>query len=318
MSEENEENGYYEEQDSATMELSAHLDELRSRLIKALIGVGVVLIACLMYQDEIMWIVTRPHRIAMERLKEKIEKEETPEDEKKKPLDEQMKEAIEKLRAKDPEMAALFELQEKRFEKVKKHAGRSQGTLQALKYQEAFISYLKVSIVAALILASPWVLLQMWLFVASGLYRHEKRYVLMYLPFSFIAFGAGVTFGYYILIPEGLSYLAAYANPSLVNVNITLEFYLALFLLLTLMLGVVFQLPLLMRFLASAGIFTPRQYSKYRRYALLLAVILGAAFTPPDPVTQILLASPMFFLYELGIWLSRATVGNRKKKEAEE
>jgi sec-independent protein translocase protein TatC len=139
----------------------------------------------------------------------------------------------------------------------------------------------------------------------------------MYLPFSFIAFGAGVAFGYYVLIPEGLSYLAAYANPSLVSVNITLEFYLALFLLLTLMLGAVFQLPLLMRFMASAGIFTPRHYSKYRRYALLLAVVLGAALTPPDPVTQILLASPIFFLYELGIWLSRMTV-RAKKKEAEE
>ena len=313
-----EENGTYTQPDEFTMELSAHLDELRSRLIRALLGVGVMLIACLLYQDEIMWIVTRPHRIAMDRLKDKIEEHETTADEKKKSLDEQVKEAIEKLRERDPETAALFEMQEKRFEKVKKHADRGQGTLQALKYQEAFISYLKVSIVAALILASPWVLLQMWMFVASGLYRHEKRYILMYLPFSFIAFGAGVTFGYYILIPEGLSYLAGYANPSLVSVNITLEFYLALFLLLTLMLGVVFQLPLLMRFMAGAGIFTPRQYAKYRRYALLIAVVLGAALTPPDPVTQLLLASPVFFLYELGIWLSRMTVRKKKKKEAEE
>jgi Tat protein translocase TatC len=277
--------------------------------------VGVVLVACLLYQDEIMWVVTRPHRIAMDRLRDRIEEQETKEDQKKPTLDDEIKEAIEKLRARDPEMAQLFELQEKKFEKARRHTDRNQGTLQALKYQEAFISYLKVSIVAALILASPWVLFQAWCFVAAGLYRREKRYVLAYLPFSFVAFGAGVLFGYYILIPEGLSYLAGYANPSVVNVNITLEFYLALFLLLTLMLGLVFQLPLLMRFLASAGIFTPRQYAKYRRYALLIAVILGAVFTPPDPVTQILLASPMFLLYELGIWLSRATV--RKRKEAE-
>lgn len=296
------------------MSISEHLNELRSRLIRALIGVGIALVACLFYQDEIMQVITRPHRKAMERLEEKLEegKEEASDDE---PTEEEMFAALVKdAEGENPKTAAVLEMIGKKVFNFEDQGRKRRVTLQAIKYQEAFISYLKASIVAALLLASPWILLQLWSFVGAGLYTHERRYVLLYLPFSFLAFGCGVAFGYFVLIPEGLSYLATYANPELVSFKVTLEFYLSLFLLLTLALGLVFQLPLVMMFLARARIFTPKEYAKHRKYFLLTAVILGAVLTPPDPVTQILLASPMFLLYELGIWLSRITA--RRQKEA--
>ena len=299
-----------------TMNISEHLQELRSRMIKALIGVGVVLVACLLFQDEIMKIVTRPHRKAMTRLSEKIARDRAPAEKGEPSRTEKILSAIKKLKEKDPEAAAALEMLAREVLDFEEQTEKKRGTLKTLKYQEAFISYLKACIVAALILASPWILLQLWAFIGAGLYSNERKYVLTYLPFSFIAFGSGVTFGYFILIPEGLSYLATYANPELISVEITLQFYLSFFLLLTLALGAVFQLPLVMMFLSKAGVVTPAQYAKYRRYALLVAVIVGAILTPPDPVTQILLASPMFVLYELGIFLSRMVA--RKKKEAPE
>lgn len=298
------------------MDIGNHLEELRSRLIRALIGIGVVLVACLFYQDEIMWLITRPHRKAMERLAEKISELRDKNVAGEPTKAEKILDAIEKLKQKDPETAAALELLASEVVDVRDQARMRQGTLQAIKYQEAFVSYLKACIVAALILASPWVFLQFWAFIGAGLYQREKIYVLVYLPFSFFAFACGVTFGYFILIPEGLSYLATYADPDLVSMQITLGFYLSFFLLLTIALGAVFQLPLVMMFLSGVGIVTPRQFAKYRKYAILVAVIAGAILTPPDPVTQVLLASPVFFLYELGILLSRITA--RKANEAVE
>ncbi len=298
------------------MTLSEHLNELRARMIKALIGIGIVLAACLLYQDEIMWIVTGPHRKAMEGLKEKLaEDRESP---KKGELTRAQKilAAIKRLRKKDPAAAAALELVAGEVVDLKEEGQKQLRTLKTLKYQEAFISYLKACFVAALILASPWVILQFWGFIAAGLYRHERRYAFTYLPFSFLAFVAGVVFGYFVLIPTGLTYLATYASPQLVSVQVTLGFYLSFVLILTVALGVVFQLPLVMMFLAKANVFTPGQYAKHRKYAVLIAVILGAALTPPDPVTQILLATPVFFLYELGIWLARLTIVRRPAAKA--
>jgi sec-independent protein translocase protein TatC len=298
------------------MDVSEHLQELRARLIRALIGIGIALIFCLLNQDEIMWIVTGPHRRAMAHMRSEIAKNEQQSKEGEPTEAETFRAGLEKLKAGNPEQAQLLEMLDKRLSVFEEHVESREGTLQAIKYQEAFISYLKVSIIAAIILASPWILLQIWGFVAAGLYKRERRYVTLYLPFSFVAFAAGVTFGYFILIPEGLKYLATYANPGLVSMHVTLGYYLSLFLILTVLLGFVFQLPLVMLFLTRADIVTTRQFAKYRRYALLLAVILGAVFTPPDPVTQILLASPMFMLYELGIWLSRIAAKRAKKETA--
>jgi Tat protein translocase TatC len=296
------------------MDISEHLEELRGRIIKSLIGIAVALAFCLFFQDKIMWMVTRPHRIAMERLSKSIDEKRQNRKEDELTAAEEIQAAIEKLKEKNPEAATAIELLAREVMDFEQQTKKRRFTLQTIKYQEAFISYLKACIVAAIILASPWVFLQLWAFVGSGLYPREKRYVLLYMPFSFIFFAGGVTFGYLLLIPEGMTYLAKYANPELVSVQITLGFYLSFFLLLTVALGLVFQLPLVMMFLAKTGIVSSKDFAKYRKYAILAAPIIGAVLTPPDPVTQLLLASPMFLLYEFGIQLSRLT--GRKKKEA--
>jgi len=303
-----------ESMDGPIMDVSDHLQELRGRLIKSLIGIGVALAFCLFFQDEIMRIITRPHRIAMARLSKTIDEKHRNLEKNELTPAEKILAAIEKIKAKDPETAEAIELLAREVMDFEEQTKKRRFTLQTIKYQEAFISYLKACIVAAIIIASPWVFLQIWAFVGSGLYPNEKRYILLYMPFSFIFFAAGVTFGYLLLIPEGMTYLAKYANPELVSVQVTLGFYLSFFLLLTVALGLVFQLPLVMMFMAKAGIITTQDFAKHRKYAILAAPIIGAVLTPPDPVTQLLLASPVILLYEFGIQLSRLTGG--KKKEA--
>lgn len=301
--------------DSPIMELSEHLEELRSRLIRALIGLGIALVACLFYQDELMYIITRPHRIAMQELEKKLEENNVEIKEDELTPAEKFDKAIEKIEKENPDTAIALKLIAEEFDGFKNEVKVKRGTLQAIKYQEAFISYIKVALVAALVLASPWVILQLWLFISAGLYKREKKIAFIYLPFSLIAFATGVIFGYYILIPTGMTYLATYASPNVVSMQVTLGFFLSFFLLLTVALGLVFQLPLVMMFLARVGIVSSKQFAGYRKYALLVAVIVGALLTPPDPVTQILLASPVIFLYELGIWLSRV-VGKKTKEVA--
>jgi len=304
----------YKNDTGPIMELSEHLDEMRSRMIRALVGVGIALVICLFYQDQLMFIITGPHRKAMSSLEKKIEEAEAAKKDEEKTPGEKFAAAIERIKSGDPDTAEAFELLAKELDTFKIDVKNRRGTLQAIKYQEAFISYIKIALVAAIVLSSPWIILQLWLFISAGLYKKEKMAVLIYIPFSLIAFAAGVVFGYYVLIPTGLTYLATYADPGLVSVQVTLGFYLSFFLLLTVALGFVFQLPLVMMFLARTGIVSAKVYSKNRKYAILVAAIVGAVLTPPDPVTQLLLASPVIFLYELGIVLSRI-VGKKKKEE---
>jgi sec-independent protein translocase protein TatC len=188
--------------------------------------------------------------------------------------------------------------------------------LRVLKYQESFITYLKISIICALIFTGPFIIYQIWMFIALGLYRQERRTFYIFGPFSILLFGSGVCFGYFVLIRLGLKFLAGYGNPDLIENNITLGFYLSLFVLLTFLVGVVFELPLVMYVLARIGLVAPRTFARSRRYFIVGSFILAALFTPPDIITQVLLAIPMLFLYEFGIILAKIAV--KPKEEAAE
>ncbi len=183
--------------------------------------------------------------------------------------------------------------------------------LRVIKYQESFLNHLKVALICALFLASPLIFLELWGFVAVGLYRNERKVVYMFAPFSFLLFVAGVLFGYFVLIRLGLKFLGGYGDPALIETNLTLGFYLSIFLMLTFIVGVVFQLPLVMYVLARTGIVQPKSFSKFRRYFLVSAFLIAALLTPPDVITQILLGIPMIFLYELGIILAKIGVKKR-------
>lgn len=179
-------------------------------------------------------------------------------------------------------------------------------TLKVLSYQEGFFAYVKLCLISALFLAYPFIVYQAWAFTSVGLYAHERRYVKIFLPISFLAFITGSLFGYLFLIPICLYFLINILGPGIEPV-ITMSQYISLVFLLTLALGIVFQIPLVMLLLARVGVCSAEDYVTYRKYVLLGVFILAAVITPPDPFSQLSTAIPMIGLYELGIILVRPT-----------
>lgn len=183
--------------------------------------------------------------------------------------------------------------------------GLSQS-LQVLSYQEGFYAYIKLCLMTAVFLAYPVILHQIWKFVEAGLYKKERRYVKIFAPFSFIAFIIGVLFGYYFLIPFGLQFMIKILGGGIQPI-ITMSQYISLVTMLTLALGIVFQLPLIMLFISKIGMLKAEDFIKWRRYAILIIFIIAAVITPPDPFTQVMAALPMIILYEIGILTIRPT-----------
>lgn len=181
------------------------------------------------------------------------------------------------------------------------------ATLKVLSYQEGFFAYIKLCLISAFFLSYPMVLYQAWRFVSVGLYRHERHYVKMFLPFSVVGFLLGGLFGYFVLIPLALHFLIRILGPGIEPI-ITMSQYVSLVFLLTLALGLVFQLPLVMLLLNKVGVFTAESYIQWRKFAVLGAFILAAMITPTaDPFTQTGTALPVMALYEVGILLVRPT-----------
>jgi Tat protein translocase TatC len=183
--------------------------------------------------------------------------------------------------------------------------GLSQS-LQVLSYQEGFYAYIKLCLMTAVFLAYPVILYQIWKFVEAGLYKKERRYVKIFAPISFIAFIIGVLFGYFFLIPFGLQFLIKVLGGEIQPI-ITMSQYISLVTMLTLALGIVFQLPLVMLFVSRIGMLKTEDFIKWRMYAILIIFILAAVITPPDPFTQVMTALPMIILYEIGILTIRPT-----------
>ncbi len=180
------------------------------------------------------------------------------------------------------------------------------ATLKVLSYQEGFFAYLKLCIISAMFLAYPFLIYQAWGFVGVGLYPNERRYVKIFLPISFVAFITGSLFGYFFLIPLCLYFLLNILG-SAIEPIITMSQYITLVFLLTLALGIVFQIPLVMLLLARIGVCNAEDYARYRKHILLGIFVLAAIITPPDPFSQLSTAIPMLGLYELGILLVRPT-----------
>ncbi len=173
-------------------------------------------------------------------------------------------------------------------------------SLQVLSYQEGFYAYIKLCLIASVFMAYPLILYQIWRFVEAGLFKKERRYVKVFAPVSYLAFVSGVLFGYYFLIPYGLQFLIKILGGG-IQPMITMSQYISLVTMLTLALGIVFQLPLVMLFISKIGVLKAEDFIKWRMYAVLIIFILAAVITPPDPFTQVMTALPMIILYEIGI-----------------
>lgn len=180
---------------------------------------------------------------------------------------------------------------------------------------EAFFTYLKVAFVAGIFLSSPMVFYQIWAFVAPGLYKEEKVYILPVAFFSAVFFICGGAFCYFIGLPFVFEFFMSY-NTGLIQAMPSLKETLSFVLQLLLAFGLVFELPLFIFFLSRLGIVTADMLRRFRRYALLLNVILAAILTPPDVISQCLMAGPLILLYEVSIFI--AAIFGRKKPKPEE
>ena len=165
---------------------------------------------------------------------------------------------------------------------------------------EAFFTYLKVAFLAGIMLASPIILYQFWMFVVPGLYDRERRMLLPIVILSSFFFIGGALFGYFLVFPLGFKFFLGFATESIQALP-SMKEYLGFSAKLLLAFGLVFELPLVITFLAKLGIVSVEFLKKNRKYALLIFFVGAAILTPPDVVTQIMMAVPLMMLYEISI-----------------
>jgi len=241
-----------------TMSLGDHLEELRWRLILALLGVVGGLVICLFFGGRLLQFIAAPYATAMEK-------------------------------------------------------ANLQPVLLAIQPAEKFLVYFKTALLFGLILTSPWVFYQLWAFASAGLYPREKRYVRRIFPISVLLFIAGAFFFVNVVAPMAMLFFINF-NPGIdfVEVNFTLSNYVSFVVLLTIVFGFAFQMPIVVVCFEKLGIVTLAGLIEYRKYAILLLVIICALVTPPDVISQIALAVPLYALFEASIlicWLTRKKAG---------
>jgi len=232
--------------DEKKLPLTAHLQELRKRLIFSFIAIGVGFALCYTFADSIFNILAAP----------------------------------------------LMKVMPKG------------GSLIFISVAEAFFTYMKVAFIAGLILTSPFILYQIWAFVAPGLYQKEKKYVVPFVLGGSFFFAMGVLFGYFVAIPIGFKFLLGYAT-DFIKPMPSMKEYLSFSIKFLLAFGLVFEFPVVLVLLAKIGVVDAKKLARQRKYAILLIFIFAAVMTPPDLISQVLMALPLMGLYELSIILSK-------------
>jgi sec-independent protein translocase protein TatC len=178
------------------------------------------------------------------------------------------------------------------------------GTLIATSVISPFLVPLKITLMAAFLLALPVVLYQVWAFVAPGLYTHEKKLVLPLVISSSLLFFLGIAFCYFFVFGKVFTFIQSFA-PKSVSAMPDIEAYLSFVLTMFIAFGAAFEVPIVVVVLARIGLVTIEQLRAFRSYFIVLAFIIAAVLTPPDIVSQLALAIPMVLLYEVGIWAAQ-------------
>ena len=238
---------------SAEMGFFDHLEELRWRIVKALVGIVIGAIVCWIFIDPIIEdILIRP-------------------------------------------------------------AINSKLKLQNLRPFGQFFLYMQVAIAGGVILSFPNILYQLWKFIAPGLYANERKYIFGIVFFTSFCFMSGISFAYFLMIPFALGFFESFGTENIENI-IAIGEYLSFVITVMLGAGLIFELPMVTLFLSRLGIVTPEFMKKYRRHAIVIIFIMAAILTPPEPITQTMLAVPLIALYEVSIFLSKIAWKKRKEK----
>ena len=228
--------------DDEKMPLTAHLEELRKRMMIAMSGIFVVFLACWGFSKQIIAIISGP-------------------------------------------VTPLV------------------GNLQFDTLTDPFFTHVKASFFAALFLTFPLTLSQIWMFISPALYRREKKVVWPFLLLSFPLFIGGALFFYFLVFPFAVEFLVNF-DPNL-KPSLRVGDYLSFTIRLLFVFGFVFELPLISLLLTRMGLITPEFLSESRRYAILIIFVVAAILTPPDVITQVMLAGPLIILFEISIIVSR-------------
>ncbi len=240
--------------DETRMSLGDHLEELRWRVLYALIGLVLAMVLALFFGKELIGLLTEPFRNVT--------------------------------------------------------GYNSQPT--AVTITGAFLTYMQVSLIAGLILSSPWIFYQLWKFVAAGLYPNEKRHVWWVAPACAFLFVCGALFFLRVVSYPMLRFFMTFTDWMEVAKLMRLKELVSFMAGLMFMFGLAFQMPLVVLALGKMGLVTPPLLGKYRRHVIVGLLILSAVATSPSPVDQVLLAAPMWLLYELGIILVRIFASDKK------
>jgi sec-independent protein translocase protein TatC len=234
------------------MTLGDHLEELRLRVILALLGFAVVLTICLFFSKFFLSFMAQPYFAAV--------------------------------------------------------GQNADARLQAITLPEKFVVYLKTAMLFGVIFSSPWVFYQLWKFISAGLYPNEKKYVYIIVPACTGLFVAGALFFMFIVAPMVISFFIGFdTGIKFLTTQVTLQSYISFMISMTLIFGLCFQLPLAIIAANRIGIVSTENLKKARKYVLLVIFFIAAIMTPPDVISQISLAVPMYVLFELGVLFSRRT-----------
>ena len=269
----------------ANMPFLDHLEELRWRILKALAALVVGAVICFAFSDSIMQILTRPYEEAVLSLESQQSSG--------------VVRAVKKLVSQwlgQPDAAPEPDAPIAALPPTRR--------LQALRPMTYFFISLQIAFVGGLLLALPVIFYQVWGFVAPGLLQREKRLMLPIISLSVFCFSVGALIAYYIVLPLGLRFFLALEPPDMTS-QWAADEYIGFVLRLIAGFGIVFEMPVLSLFLAKVGVLTAARMRHIRRYAIIGIFVLGAIFTPPDPVSQILMALPLLLLYEISIWVCK-------------
>lgn len=267
-----------EEVEEFRMSIMDHIAELRKRLIVVLIVTGVAIIGCAMVSQHIFDFLVDPMKDAL--LARPLQEENLSAEE----ID-ALKQSFNSLVITDP--------------------------------MEGLITYLKVAVLAGLLLSSPVVFYQLWAFVAPGLYKREKRVVIPLMLGSTTLFTAGVAFGYFVIFEYGFPFFLSVLDAE-TGAATSLNSYLNTATKLLTAFGASFQLPVLVFFLARIGLIDHRDMVKFFKYAIVGIFVISALITPPDPMTQALMAGPLILLYTMSIGIAWAVTTKVRDPDEED
>lgn len=184
--------------------------------------------------------------------------------------------------------------------------------LISIKMSDQFMMHIMISIIAGIILASPFIFYEFWRFIKPALYDKERKHASGAVFYTSVLFMIGVLFGYYLIVPLSIEFLGTYSVSADVVNQINTRSYIGTVTSISLASGVVFLLPIFVYFLSKVGILTPQFMKTYRKHAYVVMLLLSAIITPPDIFSQIMVCLPLIVLYEVGIVISRRVVKKRE------